>query len=206
MFGNEHLSEILITLAVSIFIIAACVGCALGVALNVSSARTLRFLKATNRWVSVRKSLEPLEKPRDIDKPILQKRRWSATAFIIGGAYIVYMLLFVVEFPYVVLALSKYANPVIVEILVESLKWALLLGGVLALVVGVMMLVSDSALPAMRAKLDRWHTSRKMTKAASEMHMTLDNIAETYPRTTGLALAFISAFALIAALVVWVNN
>ena len=206
MFGNEHLTEILITAGFWVCILGACVGIALGLGLNISSARTLRFLKATNRWVSLRKRLEPLEKPRDIDTEILKRRQLSATVFIIGGAYTVFMLLFVVEFPYVVLALSENANPIIVEILVESLKWILVLSGVLAMVVGVAMLVSDNALPALRAKLDHWYSTEKVSKAVSEMHMTLDNLTEAYPRASGLVLLLSSAFALTTAVIVWVIN
>jgi len=206
LFGNEHLTEILITAAFWVCILGACVGIVLGIGLNVSSARTLRFLKATNRWVSMRKRLEPLEKSHDIDKEIFKRRRLSATVFIIGGAYTVFMLLFVIEFPYVVLALSENANPVIVEILVESLKWMLVLSGVLAMVVGGAMLVSDNALPALRAKLDHWYSTEKVSKAASEMHMTLDNLTEAYPRASGLVLLLSSAFALTTAVIVWVIN
>jgi hypothetical protein len=206
LFGNEHLTEILITAGFWVCILGACVGIVLGIGLNVSSARTLRFLKATNRWVSLRKRLEPLEKPHDIDKEIFKRGPLSATVFIIGGAYTVFMLLFVIEFPYVVLALSENANPVIVEILVESLKWMLVLSGVLAMVVGGAMLVSDNALPALRAKLDHWYSTEKVSKAASEMHMTLDNLTEAYPRASGLVLLLSSTFALTTAVIVWVIN
>ena len=206
MSGSEHLGEILITVAFWVCILAACTGIALGVGLNFSTARTLRFLKATNRWISVSKSLEPLETPRDVDNAIFKRRRASATVFIIGGIYTVFMLLFVVDFPHVVQALSGNANPVIVEILVESLRWFLLLSGVLALVVGVTMLVSENALPALQARLEHWYTADKISRKEGEMRMTLDNITAAYPRATGLVLILISAYALITAVIVWVIN
>jgi hypothetical protein len=203
-FGNEHLTEILITVAFWVCILAACTGIALGIGLNISTERTLRFLKATNRWVSMKKSLEPLEKPRDIDKAIFKRRRTAGMVFILGGAYTVFMLLFVVEFPYVVYALSENANPIIVAILVETLKWFLIASGLLALFVGIMMLVSENALPNLRAKLDRWHSADKLTDAAGEMHMPLDSLTETYPRATGLVLLAMSVSALVVATIVWV--
>lgn len=206
MFGNEHFSEILMTFAVSVFILAACVGIALGVGLNVSSARTLRFLKATNRRVSIRKQINRLETPHDIDKAIFKRRRSSASLFIVGGAYTVFMMLFVIDLPYVIFALSVYAHPVIVEILVESLRWLLLLSGALALFVGVMMLVSANTLEKLRVRLDRWYDTGNFTKSAGEMHMTLDNLTEAHPRVTGLVLACLSGFALVAAVIVWVNS
>ena len=203
-FGNEHLTEILITVAFWVCILAACTGIALGIGLNISTERTLRFLKATNRWVSMKKSLEPLEKPRDIDKAIFKRRRTAGMVFILGGAYTVFMLLFVVEFPYVVYALSENANPIIVAILIETLKWFLIASGLLALFVGIIMLVSENALPNLRAKLDRWHSADKLTDAAGEMHMPLDSLTETYPRATGLVLLAMSVSALVVATIVWV--
>jgi len=204
--GNEYLTEILITAAFWLCILAACAGITVGVGLNFSTARTLRFLKASNRWVSMRKSIEPLETPRNINKAIFKRRRLSAAVFIVSGAYTVFMLLFVVEFPYVVLALSKNANPIIVEILVESLRWFLVLGGVLALIVGIAMLVSENAVPALGARLDHWYSTRKGSQSASDMHMPLDNLTEAYPRASGLVLILSSAFALIAVAIVWVSN
>ena len=207
MSGNENLlSELLLTFAVWVLIITAGVGVALGIGLNINSAWTLRFLKATNRRISLRKSLKPLEASRDIDKAVFKRRRWSATFFILGGGYTIFMLLFVVEFPYVVVALSKYARPVIVEILVDSVKWLLLLGSALAIVVGGMMLASDSTSTTIQSRLNRWYSTRKFAKAGNEMHMTLDNLAEAYPRITGLVLASLSAFALVTALVVWIGD
>ena len=140
----------------------------------------------------MKKSLEPLEKSRDIDKAIFKRRRTAGMVFVLGGAYTVFMLLFVVEFPYVVYALSENANPIIVAILVETLKWFLIASGLLALFVGIMMLVSENALPNLRAKLDRWHSADKLTEAAGEMHMPLDSLTETYPRATGIVLLVIA--------------
>ena len=203
-FGNEHLTEILITVAFWVCILAACTGIALGIGLNISTERTLRFLKSTNRWVSMKKSLEPLEKSRDIDKAIFKRRRTAGMVFVLGGAYTVFMLLFVVEFPYVVYALSENANPIVVAILIETLKWFLIASGLLALFVGIMMLVSENALPNLRAKLDRWHSADKLTEAAGEMHMPLDSLTETYPRATGIVLLVMSVSALVVATIVWV--
>ena len=207
MVGSDQLiQEILVTVVVSFFVIAAFVGIALGIGLNVSSVRTLRILKTMNRWVSTPERIKAMDKPHDIDVPTNRRRLWSGTVFTLGGAYTVFMLLFGVEFPYVVYALNQYAEPIIVELLVDSLRWLLLLGGVIAFVVGVMMLLSPRAVPALGARLNRWYSNDRLAKAANEMHLTLDKMAEVYPRTTGIVLAFLSSFALIAAMMVWVSR
>lgn len=204
--SSNLVSEILLSSILSIFIVTGFVGVALGIGLNISSARTLRFLKMFNHWTSARKSLKPVEIPRDIDKAIYRQRRWFGAAFAVGGAFTVFMVLFEVEFPYVVAALSKNTTPVIVEVLVESLKWFLILGGVLSVVVGMMMLVSTCTLPALEARFNRWYSTRKFAKGASEIRMTLDNWVEAFPRAAGVLLAIGSAIVLIAAMIVWLGD
>lgn len=205
MLNSSHdlIYQILISFVLWVFIVTGFTGITLGIGLNFSSARTLRFLKTMNRWISMRNSLKPLEKSHDIDKVIYRHRRWFGAVFAISGAYTVLMLLFEVEFPYVVAALSKNTTPVIVELLVECLRWFLVLGGVLAVVIGILMLVSTYALPPFEARINRWYSLRKLGKGADEMHMTLDELAAAFPRTAGLLLAFGSAIVLIAAMIVW---
>ena len=202
MLGNEYFSEILMVAAYWICIVAALTGIALGLGLNFSKERTLRLMKASNRWVSMRKKIEPLERPRDSEKAIFKRRKPAAVFFILGGAYTIYMLLFVIEFPHLIVLLSENANPLVVAILVESLKWLLVASGSLAVVVGIAMLVSENALPSLRARLDRWHSTEKIEKPASQMHMVLDNLTETYPRLTGIVLIALSGCALVTAAIV----
>jgi hypothetical protein len=205
--GSGNLvNEILLSSVLSIFIFTGVVGVALGLGLNISSERTLRFLKTLNHWTSARKSLKPVEIPRDIDKAIYRQRRWFGAAFALGGGFTIFMLMFEVEFPYVVAALSRNTAPVIVEVLVESLKWFLVLGSILAVAIGVTMLASTCALPALEAHFNRWFSTRKFSKGASQMRMTLDNWVEAFPRTAGVMLVIGSMIVLIAAMIVWIGD
>lgn len=202
----EVVNQILITFALAIFIVTGFAGIVLGVGLNVRSARMLGFLKGMNRWVSLQDSLKPMEQPHDIDKAVYRHRRWFGAIFAICGAYTVYMLLFSIDFTAVVSALGRDATPVIIELLVSNTKWFLVLGGVLAFVVGIMMFVSTYALPAFDARINRWYSSGKLGEGANKMHLGLDNWAEAFPRTVGLVIAFGSATVLTAAIIAWMGN
>jgi hypothetical protein len=202
----EVVNQILITFALAIFIVTGFAGIVLGVGLNVRSARMLGFLKGMNRWVSLQDSLKPMEQPHDIDKAVYRHRRWFGAIFAICGAYTVYMLLFSIDFTAVVSALGRDATPVIIELLVSNTKWFLVLGGVLAFVVGIMMFVSTYALPAFDARINRWYSSGKLGEGANKMHLALDNWAEAFPRTVGLVIAFGSAAVLTAAIIAWTGN
>ena len=103
-------------------------------------------------------------------------------------------------------ALGRNTTPVIIELLVANTKWFLVLGGVLAFVVGITMFVSTYALPAFDARINRWYSSGKLGESADKMHLTLDNWAEAFPRTAGLLIAFGSTAVLIAAIIAWLGN
>jgi hypothetical protein len=202
----QVINQILISFGLGIFIVTAFAGIALGIGLNVGSARMFGFMKAMNRWVSLRDTMKPMEKPHDIDKAIYRHRRLFGAAFAICGAYTVYMLLFSIDFTYVVAALSKNSTPVIVELLINNMKWLLVLGGVLAVVIGIMMFTSTYALPAFEASFNRWYSSEKLGESVDKMHFPIDNWAEAFPRTVGLLIAFGSAAVLTAAMIAWLGN
>lgn len=206
--GTENLvSGILMSFVLWIFIVTGVVGVALGIGLNVNSARTMHFLKKMNRWVSMRGRLKRMEIPHDLDATIYRHRRVSGTLFLVSGIYTVVMLLFVVEFPYVVAALSKTADPAIVGVLVASLRWFLFVGGAVAIVIGVMMLGSNhKLLQGLGARFNQWYSTRKALKGTDAMNTTLDDLAEAHPRTAGLLLGFGSAIVFIAAMIVWLGD
>jgi hypothetical protein len=202
----QVVNQILITFVLAVFIVTGFAGIALGVGLNIRTARMLGFLKAMNRWVSLQDSLRPMDQPRDIDKAVYRHRRWFGATFAICGAYTVYMLMFSIDFAAVIAALDRTTAPVIIELLVTNMKWFLVLGGVLAFVVGIMMFMSTYALSAFDARFNRWYSPGKLGEDVDKMHLTLDNWAEAFPRTVGLVIAFGSAAVLTAAMIAWLGN
>lgn len=199
--NQYQLAEVVLTVAICIFVLASFAGIAVGIGLNISSARTLDMLRAANRRVFTRKQPGLMVTQAEAGASAQPKHRWSATTlFLLGGGYTVIMVLYVVEFPYVIAAMSSYAQPVVVEMLVTFVKWFLLCCGVAAIGVGCVKLGSAGLWPALQIRLNDWRWSRDFRKNANEMHMTLDNLVENHPRSTGLALMLLSAFALMTAL------
>jgi hypothetical protein len=204
--GNYLVDQLLIPFVLWIFIVAGIVGIALGACLIIGSARTLRFLGIMNRWVSLRKSLKSMEEPHDIGKAVYGHRRWFGAAFAVGGAFAIFTLLAKVEVAAAVSTLGMNATPVIVTWIVESLRWILVAGGALAVVIGVMLVLSADALRALEARVNRWYSPRQLGKGADTMHLTLDRWVETFPRTAGWMLALGAAIVLIASMIVWLGR
>jgi hypothetical protein len=204
--GDYLVDQLLIPFVLWIFIVAGIVGIALGVGLITGSARTLRFLGTTNRWVSLRNGLKPMEEPHDIGKAVYGHRRWFGAAFAVGGAFSIFMLLAKVEVAAVVSALGSNAAPVVVAWIVESLRWILVAGGALAVVIGIMLVFSADALRALETRVNRWYSLRQLGKGADTMHLTLDEWVETFPRATGWMLALGASIVLIASMIVWLGG
>ncbi len=204
--GDVLVDQLLIPFALWIFIVAAIVGIALAVGLIINSVRTLRFLGTMNRWVSLRSNLKPMEIPRDIGKAVYGHGRWFGGAFALGGAFVAFMLLARVEVAAVVPELGRRAPPLIVDWIVESLRWLLVAGGALAVIIGVMLFFSPDAVRAVDARLNRWTSTRQLGKGVDTMHLTLDRWVGSFPRAAGWTLALGSAFVLIASTIVWLGR
>jgi len=203
--GNYLADQLLIPFVLWFFIVASLVGIALGVCLVADGARTLRLLGTMNRWISLRSSLKPMELPHDIGKAVYGHRRWFGIAFAVGGGFSIFMLLAYVEAAAVVSALDGDARPVAVSWIVESLRWILVAGGALAVVIGLMLAFSADALRALEARTNRWFSSRQFVKGADTMYLTLDQWVETHSRTAGWMIAAGSAIVLIASIIVWLG-
>lgn len=204
--GNYLVDQLLTPFVLLFFIVAAITGIVLGVCLIVGSARTLRILGTMNRWISLRGHLKPMERPHDIGKAVYGHRRWFGIAFAVGGAFAIFMLLAHVEVAAVVSVLGRNATPAVVSWIVESLKWILVAGGALAIVIGVMLAFSADALRQLEARMNRWYSSRQLVKGADTMHLALDQWVEAYPRAAGGMLAVGAAILLIASMIVWLGQ
>ncbi|MGQ0578305.1 MAG: hypothetical protein ACT4PQ_05265 [Betaproteobacteria bacterium] len=204
--GDFLVDQLLIPVVLWFFIVTGIVGIALGGCLIVNSARTLRYLGTTNRWVSMRNRLKPLEKPHDIGKAVYEHRRWFGAVFAVGGAFAMFMMIAEVDVAAVVSGLGREATPGIAALIVASLKWMLIAGGALAVVIGVMLVFSTDDLRALEARVNRWYPSRRLGKDADRMHLTLDEWVETFPRTAGSMLALGAAIVLIASMIAWLGR
>ncbi len=204
--GDYLIDQVLIPFILWLFIVVGIVGIALGVGLIVRGARTLRFLGTLNRWISMRNTLKPMEEPHDIGRTVYGHRRWFGAAFAVGGAFAVFMLLTRIEVVAVVAVLGRNGPPVVLDWIVESLRWILVVGGVLAVVIGTMLVASADALRALETRVNKWYSPRQLGKGADTMHLTLDHLVEAFPRTAGWMLALGASIVLIASMIVWLGG
>jgi hypothetical protein len=173
-------------------------GIAVGLGLLLRSAATLRFFGTMNRWVSTRRTLRPLEIPRNVGSPTAMRPRWNGLVFLIAGAYVA-VVLWQLDGAKMTSALAHGArHAVSTEILLKTLRWVMVAGGLTAAAVGLMLLFFPRAYLQIEARANHWYSTRQALTGGDSMHLTLDRLVEAYPRPAGAIVACLSIVAAVA--------
>jgi hypothetical protein len=188
---------------VVLFLVGGFAVLAAGLSLIFNSAGTLRFFSRMNRWVSTRRTLRPIEVPRDTGQAVQKYRRWLGTIFVAGGIFAIYGLTtqFSARAAVTLFGLDIF-RPSFASWVVESARWILIVGNGVGIVVGVMLVFFPAALIALEARGARWYSERQVVKDRETMNLALDNWVERFPRAAGciitfFALVLIGAFGLL---------
>lgn len=176
---------------------------AAGLALIVNSAAALRFFDGLNRWVSLRRATRPLEIPRD-SAPLVQRWRYVlALLFMAGGAVAIVGLVTRFDAGAVITLLSMaQLRPAYAAWLVDAVRWVLVVGNLVAIVIGLLLAFYPETLVTMEARGSRWFSQRQAVRGADAMHNVLDHWVERHPRAAGgmivvFALGLIGGFGLL---------
>ena len=199
LLNNYVVGEILVPVVFLFFLVSGIFGVGLGIGLVVFRGRVFHLFGPLNRWVSARKSLEPMEARHEIEPFVRKYRRWFSALFIIGGAFSIFMLVAKVHATAVASVFGAGRFSVIGPLIIQSLGALLIVGSVLSIAIGILLGFFPRALVALEMRTNRWYSSRQMVKGADEMHLPLDRWFESSPRAAGCILAA-------AALILTVNS
>lgn len=167
------------------------------------------LFKVSNRWISTRKITKPLAKPRSTDRAMLRYPRVlgaillvSAVLILIKGTIFITSLS-VVDGGRLLARLYGDANisGSVWEILWTGLIAFIVLGAVMAIVVGLMSLFKLGKLKYWLEATNRWVSTRQVTKPLDTPHYHLDKLVVAQPRVWG---GVITGLALFSAVVLWV--
>lgn len=177
--------------------IGSLTGLVVGIGLIVRSQRTLAFFRSINTWVSTRSAMKTVEIPRTVGRPLADsKRRWATgLLFVIGGLYAALLLAENIGVSSAVLFRAGRSAPLF-AILLDSLRWFLLIGCCAGVVIGVMLLFFPGHWAGVEAWANRWHSTRRLAAGGEVQYHPLDRWVERSPRTAGTLVAVGSAVAL----------
>ncbi len=145
------------------FLIWSLISVAVGVGLIVSSARMFRLFAVLNHYVSTGQALKQLATSSDIDQSIRKHGRLFGVAFVLGAAYLIYVMLVHYDNSLLVTLLDvRHPQPYMVWIL-DCVRGLLIVFCLFAFVVGALLCVFPDALARFEAYANRWVPVRKLT-------------------------------------------
>lgn len=182
---------------------------AIGVLMLMAPQQLSALFKFSNRWISTRKITKPLAKPRPTERAILRYPR------VLGAVLLASAVLILIKGTIFITAMSAadggrllarlYGDAKISSVVWESLWISLIafivLGAVTAVVVGLMSLFQLGKLQHATESINRWVSTRQLTKPLDTPHYHLDKLVVAQPRLWG---GVITALALFSTLVLWV--
>jgi len=185
------LERVLVPTLVVSLLLGAVASTVLGCALVFRTARAIEFMRGMNRWVSSRRALKGLEAPRQVGTAGGARSAWFAVFLLAGGAYVLYFLLFRIEIPRAAAVLGiDLKRWFLAGIALQTMRWVLVAGSVLAAVVGVLQFLFPRVLLAFEARMNKWYSTRQLAPAGTDvMQYPLDMLVEAYPRASGVIIA-----------------
>lgn len=180
----------------------------IGVLMLAAPQRLGAVFKISNRWISTRRATKPLETPYQTERVMLRYPRVlgaimlaSAALILIKGAIFISSISIanggkMLAQLYRGVTLSNSVS----ETLWLSLIAIILLGAVLAVAVGLMSLFKLGQLKFWAASVNRWISTRQLTKPLDKPHYHLDKLVSDKPRLWG---GVITVLALFSILVLW---
>jgi len=186
--------QLLLPSAVIFLFLGSVFAIVVGAGLILRGDATLRLFGKLNRWVSTQKALKTVDQQHDIEQTMHRRRRLFGAVFLALAA--LSFIVLVAKYDVTVLS-SVFARrfpPIAVELAVVSLKWTLVAGDLLAIVVGAALILSPDVLAKVEARTNRWYSTRTDADDAALMHLTLDKWAAEHARAAGWIVIVLAAF------------
>ena len=180
----------------------------IGVLMIAAPQRLGDLFKISNRWISTRRVTKPLEKPRQADRTMLRYPRVLGAIMLASAALILIKGMIFISGVSTADGGSLLArlysgvklSAVAWEFIWVTLIMIILLGAILAIVVGLMSLFKLGKLKHWAESANRWVSTRQLTKPLDMPHYHLDKMVSAKPRLWG---GVITALAFFSSLVLW---
>jgi|1185.fasta_scaffold157898_2 hypothetical protein len=195
------IERVAIPTVIAIALAGGIAGLALGCALVVNHAATLRFAACMNRWVSTREAFAPLDRPISLEPAVAAdgRRPLLGTFLVVAGILAVYFLIVRLDFRHVHYVPGVDLKRLLASgIALETMKWVLVAGSAFAAIIGALMLAAPQRMLTIERRLNAWHSSDRLVVATERMRTPLEPRVEAYPRTSGGIIAIASLFVVLA--------
>lgn len=193
LFQTTVLQLLLPTLVIFLFI-GSIFAILIGAGLVLRGKAMFGFFGSLNRWVSTREGMEKIDTSYNIERIMHRQHRLLGAVFLALAAFSLVVL--VTKFDAAVLAsiFARRFPSIAVELVAKSLTWFLIIGDILAIVVGATLVLIPDVLAKVEARMNKSYSPRAYGNDPDIMHLTLDKWAQAHPRAAGWIIIVLAAF------------
>ena len=175
--------------ALAIFLL---IGALLGVVLALLLIFKPQFLerlnRVANRWVSTRHISQWLDRSVSIERWFHQHHRAAGVVIVLGASYILIYFGFLFDKAYTLQRWSGKFPAKLLDGLLDALVLGSLVGGAVALMVGLFLWLRPSLLRGMEEVANQWVSSRRVTKMLDVPHGQADIFIARHAQRAGWLL------------------
>lgn len=157
----------------------------------------LRLNTATSRWLSLRRSLRPVELPLHWEPKLYRHHRLAGGIVLAAAGYALYRWAFAFDRA----ALLRYLDAAAgwdAGWIVDGGEIVFVAMNLLLLPVGVVLIVRPSLLKGLESWGNRWVSTRRASRPLDLPHEGVDRLAARHPRLIGAAIVLLSLYCLLA--------
>jgi hypothetical protein len=175
--------------ALAIFLL---IGALLGVVLALLLIFKPQFLerlnRVANRWVCTRHINQWLDRSVRIEHWFYQHHRAAGVVIVLGASYILIYFGFLFDKAYTLQRWSGKIPAKLLDGLLDAMVLGLLVGGAVALMVGLFLWLRPSLLRGMEEVANQWVSSRRVTKMLDVPHGQVDLFIARHAQRAGWLL------------------
>ncbi len=178
-------------------------GVLLGIGMLLRPERIIALSHFLARWVSPgSKVSEQLDRPRWVERYFYRHHRIVGGLISGGAIFVLYIFLFGYNIQKLTAAVPRQYTPIM-----NALVALLLIGSVLAALVGLLVLMRPSLLRDIEKSANRWVSTEAAVQKANNMHHHLDDFVMRHRRVAGVIMIIGGAYILYALLpVIWYSQ
>ena len=201
MFG---ISKSLLHVLLIFLMFGSIVGLFTGAALVLRPSWMLYASKLANRWITMRKTSDFLERLIKIDRWFYRYRHVSGMFLMVGATFLIYF--FTVRFDKLAVLeglCKRYSLPsAFIEVLLDSSVLSILLGAAFALIISLFLLIRPSMMRDFEQGANQWISMRQALKPLEVSRVGVDQFVFRNVQMSGVLLLFGSLYTL-AMLTIW---
>jgi len=193
--ASKLLMGMLIEAALISLLVATVFALVYGVALLAAPSRTLRFNDVASRWFSTSSVQDALNKPHDLQRLIYRRHRWIGVLLLVGGGYVLWILLARYDPALVAAPLKRSLSPRLAGAILDAAWWLIVPANALAVIVGIIMFARPSLLRGVESFTNREVSTEAVGTMLDGVYSAPDRLIRTYPRLIGIVIVIASLYA-----------